>query len=51
MNDFHCIHSEYIPQDYNRINTQKRPNNISLIKELMENNEKNLIISNQKTYI
>ena len=49
MDNFHCIHTEYI--DPNRIKSQKKPTNISLIKELMESNEKDLIISNQKTYI
>ena len=49
MDNFHCIHTEYI--DPNKIRSQKKPTNISLIKELMESNEKDLIISNQKTYI
>ena len=48
MDNFHCIHNEYI--ESNKINPQKVPN-LSLIKELMESNEKDLIISNQKTYI
>ena len=49
MENFHCIHTEYI--ETNKINNQKTPTNLSLIKELMESNEKDLIISNQKTYI
>ena len=49
MENFHCIHTEYI--EPNKINNQKTPTNLSLIKELMESNEKDLIISNQKTYI
>ena len=49
MDNFHCIHTEYI--DPNKIKSRKKPTNISLIKELMESNEKDLIISNQKTYI
>jgi len=49
MENFHCIHTEYI--EPNEIKYQKTPTNISLIKELMESNEKDLIISNQKTYI
>ena len=49
MDNFHCIHTEYI--DPNKIKSQKTLTNISLIKELMESNEKDLIISNQKTYI
>jgi len=49
MENFHCIHTEYI--EPHEIKYQKTPTNISLIKELMESNEKDLIISNQKTYI
>ena len=49
MDNFHCIHNEYI--ESNKINPQKVRTNLSLIKELMESNEKDLIISNQKTYI
>ena len=49
MDNFHCIRNEYI--ESNKINPQKVRTNLSLIKELMESNEKDLIISNQKTYI
>ena len=51
MENFHSIRSQQIKQNKKKIKSPKKPTNISLIKELMENNEKDLIISNQKTYI
>ena len=53
MENFHCIRSQNIKKNFNKLNNQNpiMPTNISLIRELMENNEKDLIISNQKTYI
>ena len=51
MDNFHCIRSQRIQPNFNKTNNPILPTNISLIKELMENNEKDLIISNQKTYI
>ena len=51
MDNFHCIRSQNIKKNINKIESSKLKTNISLIKELMENNEKDLIISNQKTYI
>ena len=51
MENFHSIRSQQIKKNKKKINSPKKPTNISLIKELMENNEKDLIISNQKTYI
>ena len=51
MENFHSIRSQQINQNKKKIKSPKKPTNISLIKELMENNEKDLIISNQKTYI
>ena len=53
MENFHCIRSQNIKKNFNQLNNPNpiMPTNISLIRELMENNEKDLIISNQKTYI
>ena len=53
MENFHCIRSQNIKKSFNQLNNPNpiMPTNISLIRELMENNEKDLIISNQKTYI
>ena len=51
MDNFHCIRSQRIQPNFNKTINPILPTNISLIKELMENNEKDLIISNQKTYI
>ena len=53
MENFHCIRSPNIKKNFNQLNNPNpiMPTNISLIRELMENNEKDLIISNQKTYI
>ena len=51
MDNFQCIRSQRIKSNFNKTNNPILPTNISLIKELMENNEKDLIISNQKTYI
>ena len=53
MENFHCIRSQNIKKNFNKLNNPNpiMPTNISLIRELMENNEKDLIISNQKTYI
>ena len=49
MDNFHCIRSQNIKKNINKIESPKLKTNISLIKELMENKEKDLIISNQKT--
>ena len=51
MDNFQCIRSQRIKPNFNKTNNPILPTNISLIRELMENNEKDLIISNQKTYI
>ena len=51
MDNFQCIRSQRIKPNFNKRNNPILPTNISLIRELMENNEKDLIISNQKTYI
>ena len=51
MDNFQCIRSQRIKPHFNKTNNPILPTNISLIRELMENNEKDLIISNQKTYI
>ena len=53
MENFHCIRSQNIKKNFDQLNNPNpiMPTNISLIRELMENNEKDLIISNQKTYI
>ena len=51
MDNFQCIRSQRIKPNFNKTNNPISPTNISLIRELMENNEKDLIISNQKTYI
>ena len=53
MENFHCIRSQNIKKSFDQLNNPNpiMPTNISLIRELMENNEKDLIISNQKTYI
>ena len=51
MDNFQCIRSQRIKSNFNKTNNPILPTNISLIRELMENNEKDLIISNQKTYI
>jgi chromosome segregation ATPase len=53
MENFHCIRSQNIKKSFDQLNNTNpiMPTNISLIRELMENNEKDLIISNQKTYI
>ena len=51
MDNFQCIRSQRIKPNFNKTNNPILPSNISLIRELMENNEKDLIISNQKTYI
>lgn len=51
MENFHSIRSQNFKQSINQTDNPITKTNISLIKELMENNEKDLIISNQKTYI
>ena len=51
MDNFQCIRSQRIKPNFNKTNNPILATNISLIRELMENNEKDLIISNQKTYI
>jgi len=51
MDNFHTIRSQNFKPYINQKGNQNSKTNISLIKELMENNEKDLIISNQKTYI
>ena len=53
MKNFQTIRSQQIKPSLNKVDIGPKipSNNISLIKELMENNEKDLIISNQKTYI
>ena len=51
MENFHRLRTERLLPNKTENQNPKLSTNISLIKELMENNEKDLIISNQKTYI
>ena len=51
MENFHRLRTERLLPNKTENQNPKLSTNISLIKELMENNEKDLIISNPKTYI